>query len=309
MRGVRCTEDGIRVVDTGDPVGGVRVSVDSSGICGSDLHLVSFGPSTVTLGHEFSGRLDDGTPVAVLPVVRCGTCRQCLAGDEQQCRSALGAMYGISRDGGLADEAWVDPSCAKALPADLPLEQACLVEPLAVALHGIHRAGVESGTRVLVIGAGPIGLCTIAASRASGAEVDLTAHRADRLEAGERLGAQVSVGEEYDIVLDAAGTQGSMDLAFSKVSPGGTIGVLSTFWEPVTVNMQFQLKEVTVVPAFTYGHHHGASEFEDAATLLSLTPDLPKTLITHHFSLEDADEAFRVAGDRSAGAIKVVVHP
>lgn len=297
------------MVDTGDPVGGVRVSVDSSGICGSDLHLVSFGPSTVTLGHEFSGRLDDGTPVAVLPVVRCGTCRQCLAGDEQQCRSALGAMYGISRDGGLADEAWVDASCAKPLPADLPLGQACLVEPLAVALHGIHRAGVEPGTRVLVIGAGPIGLCAIAACRASGAEVDLSAHRADRLEAGERLGAQVSVGEEYDIVLDAAGTQGSMDLAFSKVSAGGTIGVLSTFWEPVTVNMQFQLKEVTVVPAFTYGHHHGVSEFEDAATLLSLTPDLPKTLITHHFSLEDAAEAFRVAGDRSTGAIKVVVHP
>jgi threonine dehydrogenase-like Zn-dependent dehydrogenase len=263
----------------------------------------------VTLGHEFSGRLDDGTPVAVLPVVRCGTCRQCLAGDEQQCRSALGAMYGISRDGGLADEAWVDGSCAKALPADLPLGQACLVEPLAVALHGIHRAGVESGTRVLVIGAGPIGLCAVAASRASGAEVDLSAHRTDRLEAGERLGAQVSVGEEYDIILDAAGTQGSMDLAFAKVSPGGTIGVLSTFWEPVTVNMQFQLKEVTVLPAFTYGHHHGTSEFEDAANLLSLTPDLSNTLITHHFSLEDAAEAFRVAGDRSTGAIKVVVHP
>ena len=73
--------------------------------------------------------------------------------------------------------------------------------------------------------------------------------------------------------------------------------------------MQFQLKEVTVVPAFTYGHHHGVSEFEDAATLLGLTPDLPETVITHHFGLDDAAEAFRVAGDRSTGVIKVVVHP
>ena len=86
MRAVRNTEDGIRVVDW-PPIRaeGVRVSVASSGICGSDLHLVSFGPSAVTLGHEFCGRLDDGTPVAVLPVVTCGLLPACLAGDEQQC--------------------------------------------------------------------------------------------------------------------------------------------------------------------------------------------------------------------------------
>ena len=73
--------------------------------------------------------------------------------------------------------------------------------------------------------------------------------------------------------------------------------------------MPFQLKEVTLVPAFTYGHHHGLSEFEDAARMLAATPDLPETVITHHFDLDDAAEAFRVAGDRSSEAIKVVVHP
>jgi threonine dehydrogenase-like Zn-dependent dehydrogenase len=310
VRSVRCTDEGVKVVDTeSDPVDGVRVSVDSSGICGSDLHLISFGPTGVTLGHEFCGRLDDGTPVAVLPVARCGTCEQCLGGNEQQCPSALGAMYGISRHGGLADEAWVDPSCAKVVPDALPLGQACLVEPLAVAIHGMHRAGVEPGARVLVIGAGPIGLCAVAAVKAAGAEVDLSAHQAGRLQAGERLGAGLSVGEGYDVVLEAAGTQGSMDLAFDKASRGGTIGVLSTFWEPISFNMQFQLKEVTLAPAFTYGHHHGVSEFEEAIGLLGRTPELPEALITHHFGLDDAAEAFRVAGDRSTGSIKVVVHP
>ena len=310
MRGVRSTSDGIRVIDTGgDPGTGVRVVVDSSGICGSDLHLVSFGPSTVTLGHEFSGRLDDGTAVAVLPVLRCGRCEHCLAGREQQCPSALGAMYGISLDGGLADEAWVDPSCAKVLPAGLDIGHACLVEPLAVAVHGINRVGVEPGARVLVIGAGPIGLCTIAAVRALGADVDLVANHTRRVEAGERLGAGTSSGTGYDFVLDAAGTQGSMDTAFALVRPGGTIGVISTFWEPVSLGLQFQLKEITLVPAFTYGHHHGVSEFEQAAHLLATAPDLPGAVITHHFGLDDAAEAFRVAADRSTGSIKVVVHP
>ncbi|MGH9079408.1 MAG: zinc-dependent alcohol dehydrogenase [Acidimicrobiales bacterium] len=310
MRGVRSTEEGIQVVQTspGDQ-GGVRVSVVSSGICASDLHLASFGPVPVTLGHEFSGRLDDGTPVAVLPAVSCGECDRCRAGHDQQCAAVLGAMYGVSLDGGLADVAWVDPTCAKVVPPSLPLEQACLVEPLAVALHGVDRAGVQPGMRVLVIGGGPIGLCTVAATRNCGADVDLVARHQRRIEAGERLGARVSTGSEYDIVLDAAGSQSSLDTALQRVRPGGTIGVIGTFWDPVALGPGFQLKEVTMTPAFTYGHHRGVPEFVAAMGILESIPDLAETIVTHHFSLDEAAEAFRVAGDRASGAIKVIVHP
>jgi threonine dehydrogenase-like Zn-dependent dehydrogenase len=309
VRAVRNTHQGIRVIDTEPGHDGIRVSVVSSGICGSDLHLISFGPLDVTLGHEFCGRLDDGTAVAVVPVAPCGQCDRCLAGEEQQCAAALGTLYGMSRDGGLADEVWVDPECARALPAAIPLEHACLTEPLAVALHGLNRAGVQAGMRVLVVGAGPIGLCAIAAARERGAQVDLMAHRPERMAAGERLGASTSTGTGYDVVLDAAGTQGSVDRSVELVRPGGTIGILATFWEPVTVGMDFLVKEVSLVPSFTYGHHHGVSEFEDAMRVLTAVPDLPDTVITHHFPLDDATEAFRMAGDPTSGAIKVVLHP
>jgi len=130
-----------------------------------------------------------------------------------------------------------------------------------------------------------------------------------RIEAGEQLGAATAITTDYDIVIEAAGTQQSMDKAFALVRPGGTIGVISTFWEPVSLAMEFQLKEVTLLPAFTYGHHHGISEFEEAARMLAATPDLAEAVITHHFDLDDAAEAFRVAGDRRSEAIKVVVHP
>jgi threonine dehydrogenase-like Zn-dependent dehydrogenase len=300
VRGVRITAEGFRVVEMGDaPTTGVRVSVVSSGICGSDLHLAAFGPSAVTLGHEFCGRLDDGTAVAVLPAVRCGRCARCRAGEEQQCEAALGSMYGVSRDGGLADEAWVDPACAKPLPPTLALEVACLVEPIAVALHGAHRAGVVAGTRVLVIGAGPIGLCAVAVAGGLGASVDTLAHRTERQAAAERLGAGRNVGSDYDIVLDAAGTQGSLDQAVSRVRAGGTIGVLASFWEPVTIGMALLMKEVSLVPAFTYGHHHEVSEFEEAVRVLDAAPGLAETVITHRFPLDDAAEAFRVAADRA----------
>ena len=310
MRGLRSTTEGIRVVETShDSSDGVRVSVASSGICGSDVHLASFGPLPVTLGHEFCGRLDDGTRVAVLPVVPCGHCDRCAAGDEQQCADAFGTLYGISRDGGLADEVWVDPRCAKVIPDDVPFEHGNLVEPLAVALHGIHRAGVDAGAKILVIGAGPVGLCTIAALRAQGTTVDLLARRPRRMEAGERVGARTSISDHYDVVLDAAGTQGSVDRAIELTRPGGTVGFLGTFWDPVSIGVGFQMKEVTLVPAFAYGHHHGASEFEEAVRVLGVVPELPEAVVTHHFSLDDAAEAFRVAGDRDSDAIKVVVHP
>lgn len=310
MRGVYSTGEGIRVIETTDPEPlGVRVTVTSSGICGSDLHLASFGPSPFTLGHEFCGRLDDGTPVVVLPVVACGTCDRCLAGDDQQCSEALGTMYGVSRHGGLADEVWVDARCAKVVDDPYSFEQANLVEPIAVALHGVNRSGLVAGSSVLVVGAGPIGLCAIAVARARGASVDLLARRSNRIEAGERLGAGTSLGSGYDVVLDAAGTQSSVDRAIELCRPGGTVAILGTFWDPVAVGMGFQMKEVALVPAFCYGHRHGSSEFEAAVEVLRRVPELPGAVVTHRFSLDDATEAFRVAGDRDTGAIKVVLHP
>lgn len=310
MRAVRSTADGVRVVDvTPDASTGVRVRVASSSICGSDVHMVSFGPMPVTLGHEFCGRLDDGTPVAVHPRVTCGTCDRCLEGNDQQCTESVGGMYGVSLDGGLADEVWVDPSCAKVLPSEDLLEFGNLVEPIAVAVHGINRANVGPGGRALVIGAGPIGLCTIAALRAQGTDVDVIAHHEARLAAAERIGASVAAGVDYDVVLDAAGTQSSMDEAINRARPGATVGILGNFWSPIHVGLAFQMKELTLLPAFTYGHHEGVDEFEAAISVLHAAPELADTLVTHHFSLDDAPEAFAVTQDRTSGAIKVVLHP
>ena len=305
------TTEGIRLVGpTREPTeGDVRVTVVSSGICGSDLHLAALGPSWAILGHEFSGRLDDGTAVAVRPVIRCGHCDRCTAGSEQQCRQALGSMYGVSLDGGLADEVWVHPSCAIPLPDALDIGHANLVEPLAVALHGINRAGVVGGMRILVLGAGPVGLCTVAAARHLGADVDVEGHRESRTRAAERLGASLTTGADYDIVLDAAGTQSSLDRATELVRPGGTVGVLGTFWGPVSLGLPFQMKEVTLVPAFTYGHHHDGDEFTESTRILAAVPDLADVLVTHRFDLDDAAEAFRVAGDPQEDAIKVAVLP
>ncbi len=314
VRAVRATGDGgvgvVEVVATApdharDPV---RVRMRSCGICGSDLHLAAWN-IPVTLGHEFAGVLDDGTAVAVQPIVWCGACDRCLAGEPQQCRTGLSRLHGVSVDGGLADEVIVDRSCLVPLPEGASPEIGALVEPLAVAGHALGRVSLDSGARILVIGGGSIGLALVAVARGRGIEVDLTARYAHQHEAGERLGARRELETEYDVVVDAAGSQSSFDDAITRVRPGGTIVVAATYWDGVSFGSNLLGKEAHVVPAAMYGHDHDAREFETAAALLGSRPEIADALISHRFGLDDAAEAFRVSGDRASGAIKIVLGP
>jgi len=311
MRAVRNTERGIEVVDVPEPVGGgTTVAVRAAAICGSDLHMLSYGPSPVTFGHEFAGALDDGTPVAVDPTLGCGTCDQCTSGAVQRCRTGMERVLGIGRDGGLADMAVVTPHSLVPLPDGLRVEDACLVEPLGVAVHGVGQAELTGGERVVVVGAGAIGLASVAAARARTDDVGLVARHDTQRAAGERLGATAASGE-YDVVIEAAGTESALQQAAELCRPGGTIVFVSTHWEPVAIpGLPALMKELRFRWSYTYGaHDDGRRDLDDAAALLASNPEIAKTLVTHRFPLDAAPEAFRVAADRAHGAIKVVLEP
>ena len=162
MRAVRVHGGQVAVDDVPATDGpGVRVRVRSAGICGSDLHLIEAGvieAAQVTLGHEVAGLTDDDTPVAIEPLAPCGTCNPCLDGDYNLCRTSGAMLFGIGRDGGMADEMWVPARALVPLPAGIDVRDASLVEPLAVVVHSFRRAAVRPGQRVAVIGGGAIGL-------------------------------------------------------------------------------------------------------------------------------------------------------
>jgi threonine dehydrogenase-like Zn-dependent dehydrogenase len=318
MRGVRSDgAGGVAVVDVdlttpdyaADPV---IVHVRSCSICGSDLKMLDYG-LTCTLGHEFGGVLDDGTVVAVQPGKPCGVCDMCRAGKESLCRVVFAAFHGISIDGGLADDVVVDRSCLVPLPDGVPPEHAALVEPLAVCVHSANNAGLVDGRTadgpVLVIGAGSIGLAMVAVLRHRGFAVDLEARHPRQHEGGERLGARFSVADEYPVVVDAAGTQSSLDEAITHLRPGGTLAVVSTYWDPVNIDVGLLMKEARLVPATIYGHFRGEREFDQAAAVLAGNPEIVDVLVSHRFALDDVAEAFRTAQDRAAGAVKVVLEP
>ena len=305
MRAVRNTESGITVVNVPEPDDGVAVRVASSGICGSDLHMLQWGPMPQTLGHEIGGRLDDGTPVAVWPSRPCGECDRCLAGEVQQCR--LGArVYGSTfGDGGMADSMVVESGNIVPLPAGVDPSNGALVEPLACSLHAFQRGSVARGSRVAVIGGGSIGLGAAAVARWLDCPVDVAARHDAQVSAARAMGAGVDPEGEYDVVVEAAGTTSAIESAISLVAPGGTIIFVSSHWEPVTFPQFFTMKEPVIVSGAT---HHNA-DMADAAQLLADLPEVPGALITHRLPLDRAADAFRIAADRASGAIKVVLEP
>ena len=114
----------------------------------------------------------------------------------------------------------------------------------------------------------------------------------------------------YDLVVDAAGTASALARAVELCRPGATLLLLATYWEGLELpGFALCMKEVNVVPASMYGRHGAMRDFDVASGILGAQPEIAEILITHRFPLDAAAEAFTTAGDRAAGAIKVVLEP
>jgi threonine dehydrogenase-like Zn-dependent dehydrogenase len=141
-------------------------------------------------------------------------------------------------------------------------------------------------------------------------DVALEARHPHQRSAGERLGAQIGCRGTYDVVVEAAGTASSMAECAQLVAPAGTVVVLGVHFGPVQLDwMPLFHREARVIPSLGYCAHEAGREMEDAAAMLAADPDITRTVITHRFPIEDAGEAFRVAGDKASGAIRVVIEP
>jgi hypothetical protein len=173
-------EHGFDVVDMPDPTPGpdeLVIRVAACGVCGSDIKAQPLMPAGMVMGHELGGAIvavgsradgwQRGVKVAVLPVISCGNCPYCSAGVVSHC--AQSSYMGMGPAGGFAEFAVVPARHAFAVTADMPDIYSALVEPFAVGLHGVHSAEFIAGESVLVVGAGGVGLTTVAWLSAKGA--------------------------------------------------------------------------------------------------------------------------------------------
>lgn len=304
--------------------GEVRLRVGFVGICGSDLHYYFHGANgeytirePLVPGHELSGvvdldpsgRLAPGTPVTVHPA-RYGAS---VPGLEERPHLRPGGDYLGSaaadphRQGGASELLIVEDHMVRVLPEGLPLERAALAEPLAVALHAVGLAGDVTGRRVLVIGAGPIGLLVVAAAvHAGAAVVGASDVRAEPLDRAHALGAAevALVGrdtidpESYDVVFECSGVGAALTQAVRAARRAGTVvqvGMLPN--AEIGVNLAPMLaKELTIRGAFRF-----STEIDDAVRLLAES-DALDPVVSHVIPASDAVRAFELARDSSASA-------
>jgi threonine dehydrogenase-like Zn-dependent dehydrogenase len=226
-------------------VGEVLIRVGRCGICGSDLQMTSGQgpgfPTGIALGHEYAGEVVAlgrgvegfrvGDRITAMPAKGCGHCASCLAGRPLACTQMQMMM------GGFAEYTRVAASSALRLPAGLSLADGALVEPLACALRGVALAQLTRGARVLVLGAGSIGLGVVYWARRLGAGTIACAARSPwraplALEQGADhfLSADVQLDDQLqaamgppDVVFECSGAPGMLARAMELVRPGGQV--------------------------------------------------------------------------------------
>ncbi len=312
-----------------DPIPAAReviIRVGRCGICATDLHLTEaeapaddpphpflramrqrFGPGSV-LGHEYAGEvvgvggevehLQIGDRITALPFAGCGTCAACHAGQVTWCTQRR------SMQGGFGEYTRVDERSAIRLPASLSLADGALVEPLAVGHHGVESAALVPGARVLVLGAGPMGLATVFWARRLGASsIAVSARSARRAAMAESVGASafVAQGSDFparaaaalggapDVVFECAGAAGLLALAMECAGPRAAVvvvGMCST--SELVAPVVGIAKELTLRFVMAYG----VGDFKAAVDALDQGALEPRIMLTDTVSLDELPTAF-----------------
>ncbi len=325
----------IRYEDRPVPTPGPRevlVEVRAVGVCGSDVHYFEHGrigkyvvEQPLVLGHESSGVVVErgseatkrqvGQRVALEPGVPCGSCTQCRAGRYNLCPDIR--FHGTPPiDGTFQRYVVIHEDFAHPLPDGLSDEAGALMEPLAVGVWACRRAGLQPGSRVLVTGAGPVGLLALQVALAAGAiEVTVSDVSRHRLDVARRLGATevidvagrplASDQSEVDVLIECSGQPDAVADGIRALRPAG-VAVLVGMGPSAetTVPMQvIQNREIWLTGVFRYANSYPVAIALAAAGRVRL-----EELATHRFGLTQVADALEV-GRKDPAAIKAIVQP
>ncbi|MDD3713365.1 MAG: NAD(P)-dependent alcohol dehydrogenase [Atribacterota bacterium] len=316
----------------------VLVRIKSVGVCGSDIHYFIEGrigdyivEPPFILGHECSGEvveigagvkdLKPGDRVTMEPGIPCGKCENCRVGRYNLCPDVI--FWATPPIDGSFCEYVTHPACFTYPIADqVSFEEAALVEPLSVGMYATRRARVEPGQTALVLGSGTIGLVTIEALLARGLTKVIAVDVVDmRLQKAKELGAFYTINPQKEdvvktvkdltgnkgvhVVFETAGSVATTQMTVEVAKRGGKVVLIGL---PSQAEFNFNIiktidKELDVLGIFRY-----ANAYPGGVDLLNSGRVNLKSLITHRFPLEKAQEALLFAHEHKAESIKVVVN-
>ena len=336
----------LRLTDIPEPEAGqgqAVVEVAACGICGSDLHSYTQGfaakPGQV-LGHEFSGivtaapgveGIAEGDRVTVRPLIPCGTCAACTAGEIQLCSAGHGQNIGYGSPGAFAERVLVPRAIPGQtifrLPDQVSDRAGALVEPLAVGLRSVHLSEASPGDVALVLGAGTIGLAVTRFLKLAGVGTLVVADPSEvRRQRASALGADVVIdpieektsavvqsitgpgafglGARADVVVDCAGNPAAFAEGLKSVRHGGTLVITAMYNRKIEINPdRMTEKELRLRGSMAY-----RDEFPEVIERLADGSVDPEVFISHTFQLDEVEAAFRAQLDRKS-SLKVLVGP
>jgi len=305
----------------------VLVRIGSVGICGSDVHYYRHGrigsyvvESPLVLGHEAGGTIVAtgrdvpadrmGERVALEPGVPCRRCRQCKEGRYNLCPQ-ISFFATPPVDGAFAEFVAIAADFAHPMPPQLSADAAALIEPLAVAVWACGKAGVSAGSRVLIAGAGPVGLLVAQVSRALGAqEIVVSDVAPDRLETALRLGAtrtldaaDTGTAVGVDAFIDCSGAPAAVRSGISAVRPAGRVVLVGMGAAELSLPLALiQERELVLTGTFRY-----ANVYPTAIALAATGQVDLDSLVTSRFGLDDVRSALEASAE--PGSIKAIVEP
>jgi 2-desacetyl-2-hydroxyethyl bacteriochlorophyllide A dehydrogenase len=306
------------------------IQIRRVGICGTDYHIFRGNQPYLAyprvMGHELAAEVIDapeeaaltvGAQVCVIPYLSCGHCRACRRGRENCCANLQ--VLGVHRDGGLTERLSV-PVSSLVDATGLTLDQAAMVEFLAIGHHAVARADMRAADRVLVVGAGPIGMATCLFAARTGAEVTVLDGNAARANlcvaelgaaaavilgdgADEELAA-LSADEGFDIVFDATGSPLAMDAGFARVAHGGTYVLVSVVSAVLSVDdPAFHKREMTLKGS----RNATRADFVSVIAAMRAGAVPMDAMHTHGAALDDLPDRFTEWMDPANGVIKAIV--
>jgi L-iditol 2-dehydrogenase len=306
----------------------VLVKVAAVGVCGSDIHYYREGRigdhvvrAPMVLGHESSGRIVAvgadvdpsrvGQRVSIEPQRSCRTCRQCKAGRYNLC--PFMEFYATPPiDGAFAEFVTIQADFAYAIPDSVSDDAAALLEPLSVCIWAAQKARIAVGSRVLVAGAGPIGIILTQVARAFGAaEVIVSDPVAARRELALRFGATSTIDPTQpregslgvDAFVDASGAPSAVVAGIHDTGPAGVVVLVGLGADEIAMPVaDIMNRELTVTGIFRY-----TGTWPTAIHLVASGQVDLDSLVTGHFSLDEVEEALQ--SDRTPGALKSIVVP